>query len=101
VTDLPLTLGEALTILSILSGFGLAIWRMGRFFSRLEIRQVAFENRLIDLEKDRYPLSVASEAALRLAILNPGMQVPDPRTPTQVIVVHQARVVERPGQASP
>lgn len=36
---------------------------------------------------DRYSLTQASENALRMAMENPGMRVPDPRRPGEVIVV--------------
>ena len=87
MNEIPLNIGDALTILTILGSTAAAVWRIGKVINK-------FESRLLDLEKDRYPLSVASEAALRLAILNPGMAVPDPRNPTQVIVVNQAKVIE-------
>lgn len=39
------------------------------------------------IQDDKYTLSSASEYALRLAIANPGMKVPDPRVPDRVICV--------------
>lgn len=36
---------------------------------------------------DRYTLTMAAENALRTALENPGMRVPDPRNPGSVIVV--------------
>ena len=39
------------------------------------------------LVEDHYGITAASEAALRQAIENPGMRVPDPRDPERVIVV--------------
>ena len=46
-----------------------------------------YETRLKVAESDRYTLTMASEKALRTAIENPGMRVPDPRDPSRVIVV--------------
>lgn len=43
--------------------------------------------RIDKLNEDKYPLSLASERALRTAIENPGMRVPDPRDPSQIITV--------------
>lgn len=48
---------------------------------------------LIDLQAqmkdDRYTLTAASEKALRTAIENPGMRVPDPRDPDKIISVRE------------
>lgn len=85
MSDIPLTLGEVLIIATIIASTAGAVWRIGMVFGR-------FETRIVALEKDKFPMSVASEAALRMAILNPGMPVPDPRDPTKVIVVDRARM---------
>jgi len=51
-----------------------------------------FETRMTDVERDvsydRYTLTMASEKALRTAIENPGIRVPDPRDPNKIIVVN-------------
>ena len=47
----------------------------------------SFEYRMETIESDRYSLTMASERALREAIENPGLRVPDPRDPTRIIVV--------------
>ena len=39
------------------------------------------------LKSETYTLPMAAEQALRMAIENPGMRVPDPRNPNEVIVV--------------
>lgn len=39
------------------------------------------------LARDSMTISQASEAALRMAIENPGMRVPDPRDPSRIIEV--------------
>lgn len=39
------------------------------------------------LTSDRFTLTAASEQALRWAIENPGLRVPDPRDPSKIIVV--------------
>jgi len=38
-------------------------------------------------DADKYTLTAASEKALRTAIENPGMRVPDPRNPNVIIEV--------------
>ena len=43
--------------------------------------------RLNVLERDHFGIAAAAEVALRQAIANPGMKVPDPRDPSRVIVV--------------
>lgn len=84
MTDFPITGGDLLTIVAILSSAGAAVWRISTVLGH-------FENRIVELERDRYPLSVASENALRMAIENPGMRVPDPRDPNRVIHVTAIR----------
>lgn len=44
-------------------------------------------NELKSLKDDHYGRAEASEAALRTAIANPGMRVPDPRRTGEYIVV--------------
>jgi hypothetical protein len=44
-----------------------------------------------DLKADHFGKALMSEWALRTAIANPGMEVPDPRDPNRLIVVHAAR----------
>lgn len=80
MSDLPLNIGDVLVIATIICAIGGAVWRMGAVINK-------FSTRLITLESDRYPLSVASEAALRMAIENPGLKVPDPRDPNKIIQV--------------
>ena len=54
--------------------------QLARYESRLESVELA-------VKEDRYTLTMASEKALRTAIENPGMRVPDPREPSKIIVV--------------
>jgi hypothetical protein len=86
MSEIPLNIGDLLVIMSIFASTGGAVWRIGRVIAK-------FESRLVDLERDKYPMSVASEAALRMAIENPSLKVPDPRDPNRVIQVVPA---ERP-----
>jgi hypothetical protein len=87
MNEMPINVGDMLTIITILGSTAMAVWRISKVINR-------FESRLLDLEKDRYPMSIASENALRLAILNPGIQIPDPRDPNRTIVVNHVRVSE-------
>lgn len=55
-------------------------WRGATLLGRIE-------GRLATVEQDRYSLTAASEQALRMALENPGLAVPDPRDPKNIIVV--------------
>lgn len=50
--------------------------------------------RVTAIESNRYRISDASEQALRLAIENPGLRVPDPRNTADIIVVAKSSSVE-------
>lgn len=49
-----------------------------------------------EMRSNSYTLDRASEVALRQAIENPGLRIPNPRDPTQVIVVTAGRVSTTP-----
>lgn len=44
---------------------------------------------VVTLRANQYTISQAAENALRMAIANPGMRVPDPRNPGQILVVER------------
>ena len=46
-----------------------------------------------EIKANRWTLAQQCEHALRTAIFNPGMKVPDPRSPGQSILVGEAKVV--------
>ena len=75
------------------TGLGTAWW-MGKSFQsyRVEMRDLKkeLEGLKVDVTADRYTLTAASEKALRTAIENPGMRVPDPREPSKIIMVRDA-----------
>lgn len=54
-------------------------WRAAVVLSRID-------RRLASLEESRYTLPAAAEHALRFALENPGLSVPDPRDPSKLIV---------------
>jgi len=83
----PITWGDALIALSVLTATGGAVWRIGVLFNRIDKKMDHIDGRVGDLEEDSFGVSKACELALRGAILNPGMRVPDPRDPSQVITV--------------
>lgn len=50
-----------------------------------------FRQDIQQLKQEQYSLPAAAEQALRMAIENPGMSVPDPRDPTRVIRVNSVK----------
>ena len=82
-TKVSLTLA---TTISIVITLVTCTWKIAGVAER-------FEQRVTKLEKEHFTLAAAAEAALRFAIENPGMRVPDPRNPANII---QVGVVGRP-----
>lgn len=69
--------------------FGAAAW-LHNLVTKVEASLEAIAVRLKALEDSKpgnYTLAGAAEHALRMAIENPGMRVPDPRDPSKIIVV--------------
>lgn len=88
------TLGFALVIAG-------ALWRLSNEFGaiRREQREAVVEisaqindlaGRLDAVEMDRYTVTMAAENALRMAIANPDLAIPDPRDPSQLIRVERS-----------
>jgi hypothetical protein len=50
----------------------------------------AIRSDIQNLQADHYGLSAASEQALRMAIENPTLRVPDPRDPSRIITVDRS-----------
>lgn len=69
----------------------------GRVSLQQEVEQIkkAVDAIRVDASTDKYTLSAASENALRTAIENPGMRVPDPRNPSDIFVV---RAINEPAK---
>ena len=83
MTSLAITISEStglsigLVSTVVITGVSCTIWitrSMAKLTARVE-----------RLEADHYTRSEAEAAALRMAIANPGMSVPDPRNPGQLI----------------
>lgn len=53
----------------------------------LNTRLGGIDAQITQLKSDQYTMAMAAESALRLAINNPGLKVPDPRSPGQIIEV--------------
>lgn len=91
------TLGLAATIVSV--GMG-STWLVARAIGDVKT-EVASKVGAIDTSingikaevENRITIAAASEQALRMAIENPGMRVPDPRDPNRIIVVDRARTL--------
>jgi len=82
-TKFYVTVGGAVTLLvAIISAVHLTTTILNSIDQRLAaVSAVA---------KDAYPMAAASEQALRMAIENPGIKVPDPRNPRDIIEVRRA-----------
>lgn len=49
-----------------------------------------------NIKSSQWTIAQQCETALRTAILNPGLMVPDPRSPGGIIVVDKAKIVPGP-----
>ena len=67
------------------------VWYLSAQKALIDTRMAVLENQLVELSEaiqaDRYTLTQAAERALRSAIENPGLRVPDPRDPHTIITV--------------
>ena len=61
----------------------------------LTVRLDAMIAQLEEAKDERYRMTNASEDALRMAMENPGLRVPDPRNPGRVLVTRGGLRVER------
>jgi len=86
--DTKITLGTAVAVVSISIS---ATWwfsaRLAEFRSEIRALSTRLEQTDTAIPK-MYSLAAASEQALRLAIENPGLRVPDPRDPNTIIAVN-------------
>ena len=58
-----------------------------RHFAAVEATIAVLTESVADTAQDRFTLTAASEQALRWAIENPQLHVPDPRDPSRIITV--------------
>lgn len=78
-------------ILLVIGGAGTvaaAAWWIATRLGSIDGKFDALNTSIKEMQADAFPLSRASEVALRMAIENVGMRVPDPRDPHRVIVVN-------------
>lgn len=73
-----IALGLVLTIVSTAVG---ATWKISTVAN-------AIRSDIHTLKSDHYGLAAASEQALRMALENPTLRIPDPRDPSRIITVH-------------
>jgi Tfp pilus assembly protein PilN len=87
--------------LCIVCGALLAGWMyLDRRFTEQDAQYRATQAQLSELAKEiaevkaeQYTTAMAAEQALRMALENPGMRVPDPRDPNKIIVVDKGRMI--------
>jgi len=85
--DTKITLGTAVALVSISIS---ATWWFSKQLDGFRQDLSALSARLGQNEDKMptfYSLSAASEQALRMAIENPGLRIPDPRDPNRIIEV--------------
>lgn len=82
--DTSITVGLALTTIVVVMG---AAWRITKAVHSAVIELRMMSLRLEKMEKENYTRAEAAEQALRIALVNPGMTVPDPRDPNEYITV--------------
>lgn len=85
--DTKITLGTAVAVVSISIT---ATWWFSQQLSDVKREMAAISSRIGQNESELpkfYSLAAASEQALRMAIENPGLRVPDPRDPNRLIEV--------------
>lgn len=85
-----------ITISAAVSAIGFAVvctWIVSGQLSDINRQFAAMQLRMDSLEEsigDKYTIARASENALRMALENPGLRVPDPRNPTDLFEVKSA-----------
>ena len=80
-------------VVTLLGGAITCTWWIGKRLNKIDGRFTDLSVRLEGIEKrelENYTLAQAEVHALRMAINNPGMSVPDPRDPAKIINTPQA-----------
>lgn len=99
------TISIVLSAAGVLASLGGIAWWIGsavlnelqEIRSQMARNALALENIKQDVDEakaESFTSAMAAETALRLAINNPGMRVPDPRNPDRVIVVQSGSVFQ-------
>lgn len=83
-TKMTLTVGA---IFSVLLTVVSCTWKMASTMNEVNATMKNLDARVSAIEANRFRISDAAEVALRTAIENPSMRVPDPRDPSKIIAV--------------
>ncbi len=67
-----------------------AALKISSSFTDLTAQMKELHESIDDVKTNSYTLTRASEQALRTAIENPSLRVPDPRDPNKLIIVYSA-----------
>lgn len=89
-TDTKITIGTAVAVVTTSIA---ATWWFSQQLSQFRNELVTMSGRISQGEAEvakAYTLAAASEVALRMALENPGLRVPDPRDPSQLIIARRA-----------
>lgn len=70
-------------------------WNVSRNVEAAQNETKALKDRMTKLESEAYTIPMACEVALRTVIANPGMSLPDPRDPKQMIEAPRAHGTPR------
>jgi len=65
-------------------------WKLALVMNTMTTQIINLHDDLENVKSNSYTLSRASEQALRTALENPSLRVPDPRDPNKLIVVYSA-----------
>lgn len=74
-------------VCSILITVVTCTWKIASTMNEVNTTMRNLDARVSAIENNRFRISDAAEVALRTAIENPKMRVPDPRDPSKIIVV--------------
>lgn len=85
--ETKISLSLALLLVSCTGAVVGSIWRFAGRVDEVTRQTEQVNVKLESMKSEMFTQSQAAEQALRTAMLNPGLRVPDPRNPGQVIVV--------------
>jgi len=87
-TKVSLTIAGIVSLILFVGG---GAWQASSFANNIEVELKQLRTDLNSFSGDRFTAAMASEQALRTAMANPGMRVPDPRNPGQFFFVEVKR----------
>ena len=83
--QLQVSWGDLMIAASVVVAAVGGVWRISAMFNKLINRLDHLDGRVKSLEDDEFGLAKMSELALRAAVANPSLNIPDPRNPTKII----------------